>query len=131
MNPSLRVSPRDQLPVAVSACPPVAVQDGGPQGCLRRAERRQDGRYGPVVHGDEGEREVLDADVVVVPRLRLAQGVLQAFLGAWGKRDEPGAAQAQAGLLIATGAARVAQPRQPVAPRRTPPLLAGVGTRPR
>jgi hypothetical protein len=57
--------------VAGSAGLPVAVQDGGVQGCWRRAERRQDGRNGPVVHGDEGEREVFDADVVVVPCLRL------------------------------------------------------------
>src|SRR4249920_3924443 len=49
-----------------SAGLPVAVQDGGTQGWLRRAERRQDGRHGPLVHGEEGEREVLDADVAVV-----------------------------------------------------------------
>src|SRR5262249_3617147 len=60
---------RGSLSVAGSAGLPVAVQDGGTRGCLRRAGRRQDVRHGPVVHGGEGEREVLDADVVVVPPL--------------------------------------------------------------
>lgn len=59
---------------AGSAGLPVGIEDGGTQGCLRRAERRQDGRHHPIVHGDEGEREMFHADVAVVPRLRLAQG---------------------------------------------------------
>jgi len=59
--------------LAASAGLPEAVEDGGTQGCLLCAERRQDGRRDRLVHGDEGERELLDADVFVVTRPGLAE----------------------------------------------------------
>ena len=86
---------RVQRVTAGSAGLPVAVEDGGAQGRLGCAERRQDGRHGPIVHSGQGKREVLDADVVVVPHLGLAAGVLQALLGA---RGETGCARPEQDL---------------------------------
>src|SRR5260370_39971657 len=60
----------------------VAGEDGGAQRCGRCAEGRQDRRGHRVLHGEEGEDEVLDADVGVVQRLRLVQREHQALLGA-------------------------------------------------
>jgi len=75
--------------LAASAGLPEAVEDGGTQGCLRCAERRQDGRRDRLVHGDEGERELLDADVVVVTRPGLAERVPQRSLACRVKREVP------------------------------------------
>ena len=59
---------------------PVTVEYRGTQGCRWCAECRQDERDSLIVHGDEGEREVLDANVVIVTGFGLAEGMLQALL---------------------------------------------------
>jgi len=65
----------------------VAGEDAGAQRCGRCAKGGQDYRHRAVLPGEQGQGEVLDADVVVVQRLRLAQRELQGLLCARRERD--------------------------------------------
>src|SRR6266571_7703186 len=116
----------------------VAGEDGGAQRCGRRAEGGQDHRYRAVLPGEQGQREVLDADVVVVQRLRIAQRELQGLLCARRERDMAAGSRARQkrGVAarpcgrggVATGPAATPTARQPgqrALPPDGPPALAG------
>src|SRR6185437_7552294 len=98
----------------------VAGEDGGAQRRGRCAEGRQDYRYRAVFQGEQGQGEVLDADVVVVQRLRLAQRELQALLGARRERDMaagggPGRSGALPGRACGQGGVATGAPATPAA----------------
>ena len=81
----------------------VAGERGGAQRSGRDAKGRQDQQH-PVPQGEQGQGEVLDADVVVVQRLRLAQREFQALLRAWRERDMTARSRAGQKLGLAAGA---------------------------
>src|SRR5690348_3345059 len=98
----------------------VAGEDGGAQRRGRCAEGRQDYRYRAVFQGEQCQGEVLDADVVVVQRLRLAQRELQALLGARRERDMaagsgPGRSGALPGRACRQGSAATGATATPAA----------------
>src|SRR6516162_221352 len=113
-----------------SARLPVAGEDGGVQRWGWCTNGRQDHRHHAVLQDEQGKGEVLDADVVVVQRLRLAQRELQALLCAWrewevtmgspARQQRVVAARARGPGGVATGATAAPTARQ-LGQRALPP----------